>query len=319
MIEERFPNIGTQIDIGGYRLNALHVPAGPDADLPPIVFIHGASGNLRDQQAAFLDPLKGRAEMLFVDRPGHGYSERGGPENGYPDGQAAAIAALMGKLGMSKAIIVAHSFGGAVAASFALLHPDRTIGTLFLSPATHPWPGGIAWHYSVTAAPVIGWLFSHTLVMPAGLTLIDTATKAVFAPNLPRKTYLEDGAPALVLRPDEFRNNAIDVNNLLAYVTRISPRYTEIETPAVIITGDRDTIVLPQIHSVGLKRDIANSELVWLKGVGHKTDYVATDLAIAAIEKLSGKERDLQAMALKVDERVAAENASAAGPDSVQP
>lgn len=262
---------------------------------------------MRDQEAAFLEPLKGRADLLFVDRPGHGYSERGGPENAYPDGQATAISQLMEKLGIRKAIIVAHSFGGAIAASFALNHSDKVIGTLFLSPATHPWPGGIDWHYRLTSTPIIGWLFSHTLVMPAGLSLMDGATKAVFAPNQRRETYVEEGAPALVLRPSAFQSNAEDVANLLDYVKRASPGYTEIQTPAIIITGDSDPIVLANIHSIGLKRDIRNSELIWLKGVGHKPDYVATDLCIAAIEKLSGKSRDLEAMALKVDTRIAGE------------
>lgn len=307
-IERRFPNIGEMTDVGGYRLNALHVPAGPTPDLPPIVFIHGASGNLRDQAGAFLAPLKGRADLLFVDRPGHGYSERGGTENDCPDGQAAAIARLMAAKGIERAIIVGHSFGGAIAASFSLFHPDRTIGTLFLAPATHPWPGGIDWHYRLTAMPMIGWLFSHTLVMPAGLAIMDKATLGVFAPNCRRARYLEDGAPALVLRPRTFRHNARDVANLLAYVTRIAPRYREIETPAVIITGDSDPIVLADIHSTGLKRDIARAQLVWIKGLGHKPDYVATDLAIAAIETLAGQDRDLQEMARQVEQRIAAEN-----------
>jgi pimeloyl-ACP methyl ester carboxylesterase len=306
-IEQRYPNIGTLTDVGGYRMNALHIPAGSSTDLPPIVFIHGASGNLRDQATAFLKPLTGRAEMLFVDRPGHGYSERGGPENAYPDGQADAIAKLMTAYGMNRAIIVAHSFGGAIAASFALLHPDRTIGTVFLSPATHPWPGGIDWHYRLTTTPVLGWLFAHTLVMPAGLRMMDAATRSVFSPNPRPERYIEETAPELVLRPDAFRNNAQDVANLLGYVTRIAPRYTEIKTPAVIITGDTDHIVLANIHSSGLRRDIANSELVWVKGLGHKPDYVATDLAIAAIEKIAGKEHDLQAIAKHVKDKITAE------------
>ncbi len=306
-IERRYPNIGTLTDVGGFRMNALHVPAGPEADLPPIVFIHGASGNLRDQEAAFLAPLRGRAELLFIDRPGHGYSERGGADNATPDGQAAAVARLMEKKGIERAIIVGHSFGGAIAASFALFHPDKVIGTLFLSPATHPWPGGIDWHYHVASTPVLGWLFSHTLVMPAGMVLLDPATRSVFAPNARREAYVEEGAPALVLRPANFRHNAQDVANLLDYVTRMAPRYTEIQSPAIIITGDSDPVVLANIHSVGLRRDIRNSQLIWLKGVGHKPDYVATDLAIAAIEKLSGKERDLDAVAQQVEARIAGE------------
>nr|WP_210105671.1 alpha/beta hydrolase [Neorhizobium galegae] len=311
-IERQFPNEGTLTDIGGYRLNALTVPQGADPDLSPIVFIHGASGNLRDQEAAFRAPLQGRAELLFVDRPGHGYSERGGAENDFPDGQADAIARLMEKRGIGQAIIVAHSFGGAIAASFALNHPDKVIGTVFLSAATHPWPGGIDWHYRLTAMPVIGWLFSHTLVMPAGMIMLDPATRSVFRPNQRRERYLEEGAPALVLRPQTFRNNAKDVANLLSYVRRIAPRYTEIKSPAVIITGDSDPIVLADIHSTGLKRDLEHSELVWVKGLGHKPDYVVTDLVIAAIEKLSGKDRDLQAIARADEQRIAVENAAAA-------
>lgn len=308
-IEREYPNIGVLTDVGGFRMNALHIPAGANSDLPPIVFIHGASGNLRDQEAAFLGPLKGRAELLFVDRPGHGYSERGGPENAFPEGQADAIAKVLEAYGIKRAIIVGHSFGGAIVASFALNHSDKVIGSVFLAPATHPWPGGIDWHYRVASAPFIGWLFSHTIIMPIGLNILDTATTRVFSPNRRRETYVSEGAPALVLRPENFRYNAEDVANLLDYVVRVSPRYPEIKTPAVIISGDSDPVVLANIHSVGLRRDIQNSELIWLKGVGHKPDYVATDLAIAAIEKLSGQPRDLQAIGRQVDERVARENA----------
>ncbi len=303
-IERRFPNIGTLTDIGGYRMNALHVPAGENADLPPLVFIHGASGNLRDQAAAFLGPMRGRAEMLFVDRPGHGYSERGGHENDTPDGQAAAIARLMDAYGMKRAVIVSHSFGGAIAASFAVFHPEKTAGLVFLSPATHPWPGGVDWYYSLAPKPVIGWLFTRLVSLPAGLFLMDGATKSVFSPNQRRDRYVEEGAPALVLRPDTFRANATDVFNLHDYVTRIAPRYREIKAPTVIITGDSDPVVLEEIHSQGLARDIAGSQLVMVHGLGHKPDYVVTDLCIAAIEKVAGLNRDLQATARAAEARL---------------
>jgi pimeloyl-ACP methyl ester carboxylesterase len=301
----RFPNVGELIDIGGYRMNSVHLPAGGQADLLPVVFIHGASGNFRDQEAAFRQALEGRAEMLFVDRPGHGYSERGGPENGFPDGQAAAIARLMKKRGIDKAIISGHSFGGAIAASFGLYHPEKTAGLLFLAPATHPWPGRIDWYYKLTARPVVGRLFSHLLALPAGLMVRKAATRSVFHPNPCPATYLRDGAPYLVLRPKVFRSNAIDVANLNGYVTRVAPRYTEITAPTVIITGDSDAIVAEEIHSRGLARDITGSELVSIRNLGHKPDYLASDVVIAAIEKLSGLPRDLKAAAHIAEARIA--------------
>ena len=165
-IAQRYPNPGELIDIGGLRLNSVHVPRPDAADLPALLFIHGASGNLRDPMAAFRKPLEGRAEMLFVDRPGHGYSERGDETNLTPAGQADAIARLMDKRGIDSAIIIGHSFGGATAASLALRHPAKVRGLVFLSPATHPWPGGIDWYYDLANTPWIGTLFCNTLTLP---------------------------------------------------------------------------------------------------------------------------------------------------------
>lgn len=304
-LERQHPNTGELIEIGGLRMSSVFVPAGENADLPPVVFIHGASGNLRDQMHAFHAKLKGRADLLFLDRPGHGYSERGGPENDLPDGQARAIARLMEKRGIDKAIIVGHSFGGAIAASFALEHPEKTAGLLFLAPATHLWPGGIDWYYNLARQPVIGWLFTRIVALPAGLSRIDSGTRFIFSPNPRPGGYIEATAPALVLRPATFRNNATDVANLQDYVRRIQPRYAGIRARTVIVTGDTDGVVYEEIHSRGLARDIRGAELVRIRHLGHKPDYVVTDLAIEALEKIAGKDRDLQESARRAEARLA--------------
>lgn len=296
--------MGELIDIGGFRMNSVHLPATSEADLVPLVFIHGASGNLLDQMHAFAPAFEGRAEMLFVDRPGHGYSERGGRANDRPDGQADAIAKLMDMRGMPRAIIVGHSFGGAIAASFALRHPERTTGLILLAPATHPWPGGIDWYYRLTALPYVGWLFAHTLAAPIGLRRIDSGTRSVFSPNPRPADYIDKTAPHLVLRPLAFRNNAVDVANLHAYVTEVAPRYQEIAAPTIIVSGDSDDIVLADIHSRSLARDIAGSELLWIGNLGHKPDYVVTDVVVAAVEKLVGKPGDLRAAVKLAEERL---------------
>lgn len=293
-IAHRYPNVGQLTDIGGFRINSVHWPQPEMADLPPLVFIHGASGNLRDPMSAFIEPLKARAEMLFVDRPGHGYSERGGPDNLTPDGQADAIARLMAAKGIDRAIMVGHSFGGATIAAFALRHPERTAGLLFLSPATHPWKGGVDWYYHLATMPVIGPLFCNTLVMPIARLRLERAITSVFHPNPVPEGYADAAAIPLLLRPGHFRDNARDVANLLAYVRRTQPHYAAITAPTIVITGDSDGVVYEELHSRGLKRDIAQAELYWVRNLGHKPDYAATDVVIAAIEQLSGVDRDLQ-------------------------
>ncbi|MGO4834485.1 alpha/beta fold hydrolase [Rhizobiaceae sp. 2RAB30] len=304
-IERRHPPTGSFAEIGGVRIHYVQIPAPAGADLPPVVFIHGASANLNDQMVPLRPLLEGRAELLFLDRPGHGWSERGAG-NDTPDGQAATIAALMDHLGIGRAIIVGHSFGGAVAAAFALRHPERTSGLVFVSAATHPWPGaGTSWYYSLAARPWLGRLFVETIAQPAGSNRMAAATECVFAPNKVPDAYLEAAAIPLVLRPPAFRANAIDVEGLYRHVAAAAPRYPDIASPTVVISGDRDTVVYEELHSVGLARDIPGADLVWVRNLGHKPDWHAPDLVIAAIEKVAGKDNDLRAVAAKVEARLA--------------
>lgn len=311
LIERNNPPAGVFIEVGDARIHYVHVPAGKDADLPPLVFIHGASANLKDQMLPLRQMFEGRAEMLFFDRPGHGWSTRG-TANETATGQADTIAALMDRLDIKDAIVVGHSFGGAIAATFAVTHPERTRGLLFLSAATHPWPGGAtSWYYSLTATPLAGPLFAWTLATPAGLSRIDAATTCVFSPNKTPLGYVDKASIKLVLRPTAFRANAIDVEGLYRHVLAFAPRYREIKTPTVVISGDEDTVVYEEIHSTGLARDIPGAELVWVRNLGHKPDWIAPDLVLASVEKIAGMNRDLGAAARAVEARIAGDSHAA--------
>jgi len=306
LIERRYQPIGEFADINGARIHYVHIPAPANAELPAIVFIHGASANLRDQMLPLRPLLEGRAEMLFFDRPGHGWSGRGPGNNEDPSAQAATIAALMDRLGIKKAIIVGHSFGSVVTAAFGREHADKTLGLVFLAPATHPWPGGAtSWYYDLTTVPVIGRLFSETLAYPAGTFQMADATTCVFSPNKVPDNYLNTASIPLVLRPAAFRANAADVAGLYRYALGAAPHYNQITAPTIVISGDRDKVVYAHIHSVGLVRDISGAELVWVHNLGHKPDWIAADLAVGAIEKVAGKDIDLEAMARTVEARIA--------------
>jgi pimeloyl-ACP methyl ester carboxylesterase len=304
MIERRNPPIGEFLTVNGTRMHHVHVPAD-GAELPPVVFIHGASGNLLDQMVPIRPELEGRAEMLFFDRPGHGWSSRG-QDNATPRAQARTIAALMDAVGIEQAVIVGHSFGGGVAAAFALEHPEKLLGLVLLSAATHPWPGGdTSWYYGLTTIPVVGRLVSETLSLPAGWSRMAAATDCVFAPNPVPESYGRRASIALVLRPAAFRANATDVESLFPHVSDAVRLYSGIDTPTVVISGDSDTVVYEEIHSQGLARDIPGAELVWIENLGHKPDWIAPDLVASAVEKVAGNAVDLQAMARQVETRVA--------------
>ena len=304
-IERLHPPLETFAEVSGSKIHYRLVPADPDADLPPLVFIHGASGNLKDPMVPFSPMLNGRASLLFFDRPGHGWSTISKDKDDSIAAQAETIAALMKQLGVSPAIVVAHSFGGSVGATLAVNHPETVKGLVFLSPATHPWPGcDVAAYYDVTNTPLLGRIFSETLATPAGSMRLASGSQGVFAPNPMPESYVSDASIDLVLRPHSFRANARQVGSLCEHNGRMQPRYKEIAVPTVVITGNQDSVVAEEIHSKGLEADIAGSELVWIDGMGHKPDYVATDLAVAAIEKVAGLDRDLQSMARALEGRL---------------
>lgn len=305
LIERRNPPVGVFATVNGTRLHFVHVPAPASPELPAIVFLHGASSNLKDQMVPLRPLLEGRAELLFLDRPGAGWSERGAGDE-TPFGQTRTIAALMDELGIGEAILVGHSFGAAQATAFALAYPGKTRGLVLLASATHPWPGGATfWYYSLTAVPVVGRIFAASLAWPAGTLRLAPATQCVFSPNKVPKDYTDLASIDLVLRPAAFRANAIDVAGLYRHVLETAPCYPEINVPTVVISGDRDTVVDELIHSTGLAHDIKGAELVWVKNLGHKPDWIAPELVVAGIENAAGASNDLQALARQVERRIA--------------
>lgn len=304
-ISHTYPPIGAFYEIDGVKIHAKYIKTEKPSKNPPVVFIHGASGNLRDQISPIINTSDIDADLLFIDRPGHGWSERGSDDNKYPDKQAAIIAKLLDKLAIDKAIMIGHSFGGAVLASFAIHHPSKIHSLIFLAPVAYPWPGGVRWYYTLTSMPVLGWLFANTLALIAGLQRIESGSKCVFWPNNMPDDYISKTGPELVLRPKTFRDNAKDIVSLFNYLCKTWPEYKSIKAPTIIISGNKDTVVFPYIHSDGLHQHIKGSELYDLENLGHKPDHIAAELTIAAIKKLSGDENiEIKKMAEELDQKL---------------
>lgn len=287
--EQLFPAKGHFAEIEGIKIHYTDHPGVGETDLLPMVFIHGASGNLRDLEAPMVPKLKGRGRMIFVDRPGHGYSQRGDAKDMHlPYGQARIVSKLLKSLNIERAIIIGHSYGGSIAAAFAIQSPSQAAGLLFLAPATHPWPkADTSWYYKVADVKGLGWFFSLTLAEPIGQFLYPGGVKEVFRPNNVPENYMALSGTRLVLRPSEFWYNAQDVEALHGAVVEMSPQYKNIKMPTSIISGDKDEIVVAEIHSVGLERDIEGAKLTWLHDTGHMPAWTNPDEVITEIERLN--------------------------------
>jgi pimeloyl-ACP methyl ester carboxylesterase len=287
-IARRHPPFGGFVDVDGLRIHYVDASPGdrPDDPRPPVLFIHGASGNLDEPRAA-LGPHLSDRRVVWFDRPGHGHSARGPRTMAAPSEQARVAAGLLDRLGVDRAIVVGHSLGGSVAAAMGVLFPEKVAGLVFVSPATHPWPGGVTWYYTASTLPVVGPLFAWTLALPFGALAMESAARGVFHPQPMPDRYTELARVPLVLRPGNFLANAADVAALKANVTELSPRYGEIVAPTEIVTGDADSVVWPSIHSEGLKRDIPGAVLTVLTGVGHMPHHTHPADVVAAIDRVT--------------------------------
>src|SRR6202007_262334 len=136
LIERAHPPCGRFIDIDGLPQHVVELgaPGAEQESVPPIVLVHGAGCNLEDMRLALGERLAVRHRVILIDRAGLGYSKRRGRRGSSAAYQAALVRDDLDRLGVAHSIVVGHSWGGALAAAFALDYPQRTAGIVLLAP-----------------------------------------------------------------------------------------------------------------------------------------------------------------------------------------
>jgi len=114
----------------------LHIVTTGDHDAPPVIMLHG----FPEFWWSWRHQLKFLGENGFrgiaVDLRGFNHSDK--PKSGYdPATQAGDILGLLDALGYESAVIMGHDFGGFLAYTLALLHPQR-VKKLVILDALHP-------------------------------------------------------------------------------------------------------------------------------------------------------------------------------------
>jgi pimeloyl-ACP methyl ester carboxylesterase len=287
-LQRAYPAQGQLIDVAGATLNVVDI--GPrDAAGPPIVLIHGASSNLEAMRRPLGDMLAKTHRVILIDRPGHGWSARARLTDSTPAIQGRMIDEALEKFGVGAAVLVVHSWAGALGARMALDYPGRVAGLVMLAPVAYPWPGGVGRYNKLVTAPVIGPLLAYTITLPLGCFLTEPGARGVFLQQTMPENYVRDTATPLLLRPREFLANARDLVTLKAAVSEQAPRYAEIRAPTVVISGDVDKTVSTNIHSRPFAATVPHAKLIVLPGVGHMVQNAAPELVTSEIEAMIGK------------------------------
>ncbi len=281
--EQTHPPLGRFVEAAGERLHVLE-----KGDGPPVVLIHGASGNLRDFSFDLMDRIAAQGfRAVAFDRPGLGYSTR--PRRGGDDPmiQARILIAGARAIDATPAVVVGHSYGGAVALAWALQAPQTTRGVVSVAGATHPWGGGAGLAYTLGSTMAFSGLVRRALSLVIDADEPEAVLKRIFRPNPAPEGYARYVGVGLALRPGTFRNNAADLAALNGKLETQAPRYGQLAAPVEVIHGTADRTVWASVHAEPLARDAPQGRLTLLDGVGHMPHHVAPEAVIAAVQRLS--------------------------------
>jgi proline iminopeptidase len=104
---------------------------------PTLLFLHGGPGVIDHTYfRPFMDPLGELAQVIYLDLRGQGRSARNPPEYYDVGIMADDVAFLCTELGLEHPVVMGYSFGGFVALSLVIRHPELLGGLILL--ATSP-------------------------------------------------------------------------------------------------------------------------------------------------------------------------------------
>lgn len=289
--EKTYPPEGELINVNGRTVHVVVEGQGPD-----VILLHGAGGNTREFTFDLMQRLAPTYRVIAMDRPGHGYTDRTHDrydsaftdEAESPAEQAALLFAAAETLGVSKPILVGHSYGGTVALAWALDFPDAVAGVVTLGSPTHPWEGNLGAYYRVNGSALGGALVPPLIAALAGEAKIESSITALFAPNPVPEGYREHIGALLTIRPESFRANTKQVNTLWPHIAKMADRYADdLRVPLEIIHGEEDATVPFDIHVPPMMTDVPHASVTRLSGVGHMPHHTHPEEVEAAIARIA--------------------------------
>jgi pimeloyl-ACP methyl ester carboxylesterase len=280
LAEASYPPEGQLLDVDGVQVHAVVMGKGPD-----VVLIHGASGNTRDMTFSLAPRLAENYRVIVFDRPGLGYTDAISETGATLVQQADVLQKAAAQLGAAKPIVVGHSYGGSVALTWAVHHPDNISAMVLIAAASNPWTTPLDTYYKITSSTIGSALIVPLITAFATNTHVDDAMTDIFAPQATAEGYGTNVGAGLTLRRRSTRANALQRANLLDEIIELEPRYGEISVPTEIVHGTDDDTVNFESNAVKVTGQIKGAVLTRLEGVGHMPHHVAEGDVIAAIDR----------------------------------
>jgi pimeloyl-ACP methyl ester carboxylesterase len=275
--------MGKFLEIDGVRLHYFERGEGE-----PLILLHGNGSMIQDfSSSGLVDKAAEKYRVIVFDRPGFGYSERPRRTIWTPEAQAILISKALRQIGISRAIVLGHSWGASVATALALKSPEMVAGLILASGYYYPTVRGDVVLLSGPAVPGIGDILSHTLSPILGRLMWPLLMRKLFGPSPVPKKFC--GFPKeMALRPSQIRASAAESALMIPGSLALRKDYARLTMPVALIAGEGDRLIDIDKQSARLHREITHSTLRRVPGVGHMVHQTATDLVMAAIDEAAG-------------------------------
>jgi pimeloyl-ACP methyl ester carboxylesterase len=263
------------------RLRVHYVESGNG---PAVVMIHGNAGSSEDFEFGVIQKLSPNYRVIAVDRPGHGKSDR--PNTANVEYQARLLHEVLLSLRVHEPVLVGHSWGAALALSYALQYPAEVSALILVAPAAYPDAGESRLLQALAKPPVIGDMNLILGRAILGRQILRAGLSRAFSPQPVPEEYFKRVASSWLGRK-QLKAYLDDESSLNASLKQFSQRYIEIDVPVVILTGDHDAIVSAKENAYRLKSAIPRAQLIEIKDTGHEIPQTHPESIAGALRLIS--------------------------------
>jgi pimeloyl-ACP methyl ester carboxylesterase len=247
-----------QVDGVGTPVSSAGDEHSPDA----VVFVHGNPGSRRDW-----DDLLARvapfARAVAFDMPGFGRADKPEDFDYTVEGYARFLGSALSQLGIERAHLVLHDFGGAWGLAWATRSPDQFASVVLINTGVLL---GYSWHYlaRIWRTPVAGELFQASTTRSGLRTVLRHGNPRGLPRAFVDRMYddMDAGTTRAILRLYRATNDPGSTASELARELR------PLDRPALVVWGAHDPYI-PVAMAERQRESFPSAKITILDGSGH--------------------------------------------------
>jgi pimeloyl-ACP methyl ester carboxylesterase/2-polyprenyl-6-methoxyphenol hydroxylase-like FAD-dependent oxidoreductase len=247
-----------EVSVRGVRSPVL--TAGPPDGAEAVVFVHGNPGPADDWRN-LLSRAGELGRAIAPDMPGYGRAGKPKDFRYSVDGYADHLAGVLDQLGVTRAHIVAHDFGGPWALAWAARHPGALASATLINTGVLT---GYRWHHyaRIWRTPVAGEVFQATAIRPAFRLLLGRENPRLTRDQIDR---IYDASRSWATKRAVLKlYRATPAASLAAPAAALRP----LDRPALVIWGTQDAY-LPCEQAERQRQAFPSAHVELLEGHGH--------------------------------------------------